>query len=400
MKGEKPVKIPADAAFLLEKLNQKGYEAYVVGGCVRDALLGRTPQDWDLCTSALPEETAAIFSDHKLVLDGLVHGTVGVVRNGVLYEITTFRTESGYADARHPDEVRFVRRIEEDLARRDFTVNAMAYHPEKGLVDCFGGKDDLQKGILRCVGDPDTRFHEDALRILRAIRFAAVYGFSLEEETARAALQLCPQLSRISAERIGAELTRFLCGADTSRMIADFWPILSVILPEIGEENWNAVSERMKATEPRLILRLAVLLYPAKEDAQRLLWRLRVAKNTAQQVLSLLQRQDPALPEKAALRLILGQLGEDLTRLRLQLDKALTGDETSFLRQTELLNEILRNGDCCSLSQLAVSGKDLQKLGFWGPQIGQVLQTLLLAVVREEAKNEKTVLLSLAERER
>ena len=206
MKGEKPVKIPADAAFLLEKLNQKGHEAYVVGGCVRDALLGRTPQDWDLCTSALPEETAAIFSDHKLVLDGLVHGTVGVVRNGVLYEITTFRTESGYADARHPDEVRFVRRIEEDLARRDFTVNAMAYHPEKGLVDCFGGKNDLQKGILRCVGDPDTRFHEDALRILRAIRFAAVYGLSLEEETARAALQLCPQLSRISAERIGAEL--------------------------------------------------------------------------------------------------------------------------------------------------------------------------------------------------
>ena len=279
---------------------------------------------------------------------------------------------------------------------RDFTVNAMAYHPEKGLVDCFGGKNDLQKGILRCVGDPDTRFHEDALRILRAIRFAAVYGLTVEEETARAALRLCPQLSRISAERIGAELTRFLCGAEAPRMIADFWPILSVILPEIGEENWNAVSERMKATEPRLILRLAVLLYPAKEDAQRLLWRLRVAKNTAQQVLSLLQRQDPALPEKAALRLILGQLGEDLTRLRLQLDKALTGDETSFLRQTELLDEILRNGDCCSLSQLAVSGKDLQKRGFWGPQIGQVLQTLLLAVVREEAKNEKTVLVPLA----
>ena len=152
-------------------------------------------------------------------------------------------------------------------------------------------------------------------------------------------------------------------------MIADFWPILSVILPEIGEENWNAVSERMKVTEPRLILRLAALLYPAKEDAQRLLWRLRVAKNTAQQVLSLLQRQDPALPEKAALRLILGQLGEDLTRLRLQLDKALTGDETSFLRQTELLDEILRNGDCFSLSQLAVSGRDLQKSGFRGPQI-------------------------------
>lgn len=177
--------IPGEVRYLLSRLEQKGYEDYLVGGCVRDALLGLTPKDWDLCTSARPEEVKACFYDKKLVLSGSRHGTVGVVLDGHLYEITSYRTESGYTDGRHPDSVTFVRDLKEDLARRDFTVNAMAYHPEKGLIDPWKGRKDLVQRVLRCVGNPNLRFQEDALRILRGMRFAAAYGFHVEKETAR-----------------------------------------------------------------------------------------------------------------------------------------------------------------------------------------------------------------------
>lgn len=198
--------IPQDVALILRLLRQAGHLAYVVGGCVRDALLGRTPKDWDICTSATPEEMQRIFSGYHVVETGLKHGTLTVVLHHVPYEVTTFRVEEGYADHRHPDQVRFVHNVREDLARRDFTVNAMAWSPEEGLVDAFGGREDLRAEIIRCVGDPYTRFGEDALRILRALRFASTYAFQIDGDTAAAIHALHPTLCHVAAERIRVEL--------------------------------------------------------------------------------------------------------------------------------------------------------------------------------------------------
>ena len=205
-----PLRLPEPVAWLLAQLSAAGHAAYVVGGCVRDSLLGRTPGDWDVCTSALPDETRAVFAGHKLILTGLKHGTVTVVLQGRPYEITTFRVEGGYTDHRHPDAVRFVPRVEDDLARRDFTVNAMAWNPDTGLVDCFGGRADLAAGVIRCVGQPDARFAEDALRILRAVRFAAQLDLAVDPDTAAAAERLRDTVQNVSAERIFAELDRLL----------------------------------------------------------------------------------------------------------------------------------------------------------------------------------------------
>ena len=389
--------IPQQAAYLLQQLNHAGYEAFVVGGCVRDALLGRPAQDWDICTSALPQQTMTVFADHKLVTDGIAHGTVGVVLDGTLYEITTYRTESGYTDSRHPDAVTFVRSIGQDLARRDFTVNAMAYHPEKGLVDLFGGREDLAAGILRCVGDPEIRFGEDALRILRALRFAAVYDFTLHPDTARAVLSCRQGLTHISAERICAELSRFLCGCAAPRLMREFSPTLQTVLPLLPEEALQKAADRIENTPPKLSVRLAALLCSIPTQAEEILRSLKFSKKLIGQVCDLLN-PFPDLPEKAALRLLLGRLGEDSVRDRLALERAISGDHDAFFRRTALADAILLAGDCCTVGQLAVRGEDLKQLGFSGAAIGQMLQKLLLAVVTDQIANEKDALLHLAQK--
>ena len=265
------------AAALLDTLHAAGYAAYAVGGCVRDSLLGRTAHDWDLCTSALPQQVMELFGTERCIPTGLQHGTVTIKYGGQLYETTTFRTEGSYTDGRHPDEVQFVPDVREDLARRDFTINAMAYNEAEGLVDPFGGQKDLQNGLLRAVGEPQQRFTEDALRILRLYRFAARFGFALDAATARAARQLAPHLDCISAERIQEELAKLLAAPQPGAYLEP--AVLAVVLPELTPENLTAakpVLDACPAGEENLPVRWAALLGALGEtDTRRVLKRLR-----------------------------------------------------------------------------------------------------------------------------
>ena len=269
------------AAELLDTLHRAGYAAYVVGGCVRDSLLGLTPHDWDLCTSALPQQGMELFGAEKCIPTGLQHGTVTVKQGGGLYEITTFRTEGTYTDGRHPDEVHFVPDVREDLARRDFTINAMAYNEKEGLVDPFGGQADLQSGILRAVGVPHQRFTEDALRILRLYRFAARFGFAIDPPTAQAAQELCAHLDCVSVERIEEELAKLLSAPAPAAYLDE--KILGAVLPELSPEALAAakpVVDACPAGEQALPVRLAALLLSLGEDGtRRTLRRLRCSNN-------------------------------------------------------------------------------------------------------------------------
>ena len=265
------------AAALLDALHTAGYAAYAVGGCVRDSLLGRTAHDWDLCTSALPQQVMELFGAEQCIPTGLQHGTVTIKYGGQLYETTTFRTEGSYTDGRHPDAVQFVPDVREDLARRDFTINAMAYNAAEGLVDPFGGQADLQNGLLRAVGEPQQRFTEDALRILRLYRFAARFGFALDAATARAARQLAPHLDCISAERIQEELAKLLAAPQPGAYLEP--AVLAVVLPELTPESLTAakpVVDACPAGEENLPVRWAALLGALGEaDTRRVLKRLR-----------------------------------------------------------------------------------------------------------------------------
>ena len=280
------------AAALLDALHAAGYAAYAVGGCVRDSLLGRTAHDWDLCTSALPQQVMELFGTEQCIPTGLQHGTVTIKYGGQLYETTTFRTEGSYTDGRHPDEVRFVPDVREDLARRDFTINAMAYNAAEGLVDPFGGQKDLQNGLLRAVGEPQQRFTEDALRILRLYRFAARFGFALDAATARAARQLAPHLDCISAERIQEELAKLLAAPQPGAYLEP--AVLAVVLPELTPESLTAakpVVDACPAGEENLPVRWAALLGALGEaDTRRVLKRLRCS-NTCIEETAVLVRE-------------------------------------------------------------------------------------------------------------
>ena len=271
------IRMDEGAAELLDTLHRAGYAAYVVGGGVRDSLLGLTPHDWDLCTSALPQQVMELFGAQRCIPTGLQHGTVTVKQSGALYEITTFRTEGTYTDGRHPDEVHFVPDVREDLARRDLTINAMAYNEKEGLVDPFGGQADLQSGIVRAVGVPRQRFTEDALRILRLYRFAARFGFAIDPPTAQAAQELCAHLDCVSVERIEEELAKLLAAPAPAAYLDK--KILLVILPELSSEALAAakpVVDACPAGAENLPIRLAALLYSLGEDGiRRTLRRLR-----------------------------------------------------------------------------------------------------------------------------
>ena len=227
------IRLPIYVQTALQKLNTAGHKAYIVGGCVRDSLIGRTPNDWDITTDALPEQIIAIFANDRVIPTGIQHGTVTVLLDGQPLEITTYRIDGKYSDNRRPDSVSFTQSLQEDLLRRDFTINAMAYHPKIGIVDCYSGLADLSSQRLVCVGDPEKRFAEDALRILRALRFSAQFGFSIEKMTAKAIHRLAPLLRGISAERIQAELSKMLCGEHVRSVMLNYSDVLSVILPEI-----------------------------------------------------------------------------------------------------------------------------------------------------------------------
>ena len=399
------------AAALLNALHAAGYAAYAVGGCVRDSLLGRTAHDWDLCTSALPQQVMELFGAEQCIPTGLQHGTVTIKYGGQLYEITTFRTEGSYTDGRHPDEVQFVPDVREDLARRDFTINAMAYNEAEGLVDPFGGQKDLQNGLLRAVGEPQQRFTEDALRILRLYRFAARFGFALDAATARAARQLAPHLDCISAERIQEELAKLLAAPQPGAYLEP--AVLAVVLPELTPESLTAakpVVDACPAGEENLPVRWAALLGALGEaDTRRVLKRLRcsnacieetavLVRETAGQGVS--EEKASAHPGDIHIRQLLGRYGLRTVERLCALCAALHPQAASECAlAAQRARQLEADGVCCRVSQLAVNGRDLMAAGIpAGPALRRVLEALLDGVIRAEYPNEKPALLAAAQK--
>ena len=394
------IRMDEGAAELLDTLHRAGYAAYVVGGCVRDSLLGLTPHDWDLCTSALPQQGMELFGEEKCIPTGLQHGTVTVKQGGGLYEITTFRTEGTYTDGRHPDEVHFVPDVREDLARRDFTINAMAYNAKEGLVDPFGGQADLQSGILRAVGVPHQRFTEDALRILRLYRFAARFGFSIDPPTAQAAQELCAHLDCVSVERIEEELAKLLSAPAPAAYLDE--KILGVVLPELSPEALAAakpVVDACPAGEQALPVRLAALLLNLGEGGiRRTLRRLRCSNACIEETAVLVREVVPGVPVSLNIyaRRLLGKYNLCTVQRLAALGTALQPEHAAdFAALSELAERLDADGVCCRVSQLAVNGRDLMAAGVpAGPGIRKILEALLDGVIREEYPNERQALLA------
>lgn len=394
------IRMDEGAVELLDTLHRAGYAAYVVGGCVRDSLLGLTPHDWDLCTSALPQQGMELFGEEKCIPTGLQHGTVTVKQGGGLYEITTFRTEGAYTDGRHPDEVHFVPDVREDLARRDFTINAMAYNEKEGLVDPFGGQADLQSGILRAVGVPHQRFTEDALRILRLYRFAARFGFAIDPPTAQAAQELCAHLDCVSVERIEEELAKLLSAPAPAAYLDE--KILGVVLPELSPEALAAakpVVDACPAGEQALPVRLAALLLSLGEDGtRRTLRRLRCSNACIEETAVLVREAVPGVPVSLNIytRKLLGKYNLCTVQRLAALGTALQPEHAAdFAALSELAERLDADGVCCRVSQLAVNGRDLMAAGVpAGPGIRKVLEALLDGVIREEYPNERQALLA------
>lgn len=403
------------AATLLNALHAAGYAAYAVGGCVRDSLLGRTAHDWDLCTSALPQQVMELFGAAQCIPTGLQHGTVTIKYGGQLYETTTFRTEGSYTDGRHPDAVQFVPDVREDLARRDFTINAMAYNEAEGLVDPFGGQKDLQNGLLRAVGEPQQRFTEDALRILRLYRFAARFGFVLDAATARAARQLAPHLDCISAERIQEELAKLLAAPQPGVYLEP--AVLAVVLPELTPAALEAakpVVDACPAGEENLPVRWAALLGALGEaDTRRVLKRLRCSNACIEETAVLVREtagqgvceekapaHAPVHAGEVAIRQLLGRYGLCTVERLCALCAALhpqNAPACTFAAQRA--RQLDADGVCCRVSQLAVNGRDLMAAGIpAGPALRRVLEALLDGVIRAEYPNEKPALLAAAQK--
>ena len=426
---------------IIDILNESGYEAYYVGGCVRDALLGVQPGDFDITTNAKPDETAEVFSQkgYRIVETGLKHGTISIICDKRPYEVTTFRVDGEYVDGRHPESVRFVSSLREDLARRDFTVNAMAYHPKKGIVDYFGGQEDIGKRVIRCVGEPVKRFEEDALRILRALRFAGRLGFSIEERTSAAVNECRELLKNISAERIYSELCNILVTDSAADILEKYVDVFGVFIPELmmmvgfeQKSKWHVYDVfkhtmvALKNSPKDLIVRLAVLFHDVGkphvcvEDAEgfrhfrghqkvscelagEILRRLRADNKTRERVCKLILHHDDRIPvEEAAVLRLMRRMGEDTIR-SIEVEKAdnsaqnpdMVYERFVDLSKIEKLYEKLKKKDdlCLKLSDLDISGSDVISCGVKaGPKVGEVLEALLEEVTEKRLPNEKEAL--------
>ncbi len=438
------IPIPPHVDMLLAALRRAGYEACPVGGCVRDGLMGREPADWDLATSALPEQTEAALAGYRLVETGLKHGTVTALTAGGPVEITTFRADGTYRDGRHPDSVAFVPSLAEDLARRDFTVNAMALGPAGEVIDLFGGREDLKAEVIRCVGEPARRFGEDALRILRALRFASKLDFSVEPETARRALADRALLDRVSRERVMAELSGILIGPGAGRVLRQYGPVIFQVIPELAPQAgfdqknphhihdiWTHTAMAVDAAAPEPVLRLTMLLHdvgkPAAfftdeagvghfyghgetgaEMAEGILRRLRCDTATRERVCLLIRNHDIKPPKTPrAARRLLARLGEDAARQLGACWRADNADRPAAVRARnmalideweKLLAEALAGpAPCFSVKSLAVDGRDIMALGVpEGPAVGQALEALFSRVLDGELANRREELLEAA----
>lgn len=400
------IKLDPGAALLLDALHGAGHAAYAVGGCVRDSLLGLAPHDWDLCTSARPEQVMALFGEEKCIPTGLQHGTVTVKQGGRLYETTTFRTEGAYSDGRHPDAVCFVPDVREDLARRDFTINAMAYSAEEGLIDPFGGRDDLAAHLVRAVGEPERRFEEDALRILRLYRFAARFGFAIDPATGAAARALGPHLDCVSAERIQEELLKLLAAPRPGSYLEP--AVLAVVLPELEPEKQPErfaelcrTIDRIEPTAENVPARLAALLCPLGEAGACKALRKLKCSNALTDEVTALERETPGTPNTTltiqAKRLLGRYELPTIQRLTALCSARHPEQAEAFAALRAEAERLTAENACCRVSQLAVNGRDLMAAGVRpGPGLRQVLNALLEAVITGQTPNEKDALLAAA----
>lgn len=436
--------VPKQVLFIIDRLQEHGYEAYAVGGCVRDMLLGREPHDWDITTSAKPEQVKAVFK--RTIDTGIQHGTVTVMVDHIGFEVTTYRIDGEYLDGRHPKEVVFTPELREDLKRRDFTINAMAYNPKEGIIDLFGGKDDLEAGIIRCVGKAGDRFHEDVLRIMRAVRFAAQLGFEIEEETWNAIIRVAPDLKKISAERIQAELTKLLLSPNPGHFRKLYESgITAVILPEfdrtmdceqkcpyhcytVGEHTLQVLVH----TPAELPLRLAAVLHDlgkpicktvdeegnahfmghpevSRDIARKVMKRLKYDNHNLDKTCRLVACHDYRIQHSdRAVRRAIYKIGPDifpdaLTLMRADAYGKNVQTREEALKSLDVIEEIYRQireaKQCVSMKTLAVSGKDLMEAGMKpGKEMGEVLNQLLMHVLDYPEDNQKEVLLNLYRR--
>ena len=400
------IKLDPGAALLLDALHGAGHAAYAVGGCVRDSLLGLDPHDWDLCTSARPEQVMALFGEEKCIPTGLQHGTVTVKQGGRLYETTTFRTEGAYSDGRHPDAVCFVPDVREDLARRDFTINAMAYSAEEGLIDPFGGRDDLATHLVRAVGEPERRFEEDALRILRLYRFAARFGFAIDPATGAAARALGPHLDCVSAERIQEELLKLLAAPRPGSYLEP--AVLAVVLPELEPEKQPEqfaelcrTIDRIEPTAENVPARLAALLWPLGEAGARKALRKLKCSNALTDEVTALEREAPGTPGsemQLTAKRLLGRYELPTIQRLTALCSARHPEQTrAFAALRAEAETLTAQSACCRVSQLAVNGRDLMAAGVApGPGLRRALEALLEEVITGRLPNEKAELLAFA----
>ena len=430
--------LPPHILYCIETLEKAGYPAYAVGGCVRDACLGLTPHDYDLCTAAKPEQIKALFSQYDLILAGEKHGTVGVILPQEVVEITTFRTEGDYLDHRHPTSVCFIDDVAGDLARRDFTVNAMAYSPIRGFADPFGGRQDLKDGILRAVGDAPTRFREDALRILRGVRFAVRFALRPEEKTGEAMMELAPLMQDLARERVMDEMCKIL-PLISAAQLQEFAPIITQVIPELAPavgfdqrnhhhkyDLFTHVAHVVEGVPGEVALRWAALLHDvgkpdcftideagcghfyghataSAELADAIMARMKASTALREQVVTLVRLHMTDIPaEKKTVRRWLSRLGADMFHALMQLQEAdmgskgtgLPAEESRFVIPRQLAQEIMEENACLHLKDLAVNGRDLLALGYVGPEIGRALQSLLDLVLEEQLPNEKRALLN------
>lgn len=368
------IKIPHYVSTILHTLKQSGFESFVVGGCVRDVLMEKTPADWDICTAAKPEQIKAVFSGYKTIDIGIKHGTVAVLTSGGPLEITTYRIDGTYLDNRHPEKVEFTSNLTEDLARRDFTMNAMAYHPEDGLRDPFAGQRAIADGLIQCVGEPARRFEEDSLRILRGLRFAAVLGFQIEEESAAAMRKCANFIKNVSVERVNVELSKLIMGDSADEILQDFEEVIKTAAPGFKLTTVNDV--------PRLLPVRLALLFP--EDTETTLRWLKYDNYTIKTAAILSDLFKEAQPEgNPAIKKLLCSRGEEVTKMYFK-----------TLGRLPELEEILQSGQCYNIRQLAVSGADLLTAGMPpGKKIGEILEHLLQLVMENKIENEKEHLL-------
>ena len=387
------IQLPYEVEWVIGKIRDAGYEAFAVGGCVRDTLLGRTPEDWDVTTSARPEAVKAIFE--RTVDTGLQHGTVTVLKNRKGYEVTTYRIDGEYHDGRHPDSVEFTPNLLEDLKRRDFTINAMAYSHETGIVDEFGGMEDLKAGIVRCVGRPEDRFTEDALRLLRALRFSAQLGFEIEESTYAAIKTIAPNLAKVSKERVQAELTKLLLSAHPERILLLKETGLSVqIVPGFDAVFAPALFSELSRLPAEKSLRWAgFLLCQSTKQAEAVLKGLKMDNETIGNVSRMIEGAKETLPlEKPAVRRAMSRYTPYQLEGALKLKELMGSPDAEEIRR--LREEIIRDGDCVSLKELAVKGRDLLEAGVErGPMVGEILNHLFDLVLLYPEKNDRELLL-------